>query len=114
MNDSLTSYLVILGGVVLIGMLAHGAWTARKAAARHPKRAEVEPVDGDSQHDAFSAGVQFARTQGIVPAPESTHAIAACARHVANSDKEEVVVIGLSGHGQLDLPAYAEFLDGKF
>ena len=55
MNDSLTSYLVILGGVVLIGMLAHGAWTARKAAARHPKRAEVEPVDGDSQHDAFSA-----------------------------------------------------------
>ena len=37
MNDSLTSYLVILGGVVLIGMLAHGAWTARKAAARHPK-----------------------------------------------------------------------------
>ena len=67
-----------------------------------------------SQHDAFSAGVQFARTQGIVPAPESTHAIAACAKHVANSDKEQVVVIGLSGHGQLDLPAYAEFLDGKF
>ncbi|GAA3025165.1 TrpB-like pyridoxal phosphate-dependent enzyme [Gordonia defluvii] len=67
-----------------------------------------------SQHDAFAAGVQFARTQGIVPAPESTHAIAACAAHVADSDKEEVVVIGLSGHGQLDLPAYAEFLDGKF
>ncbi len=68
-----------------------------------------------TQHDAFSAGVQFARTQGIVPAPpESTHAIAACAAHVADRDKEEVVVIGLSGHGQLDLPAYAEFLDGKF
>ena len=29
-------------------------------------------------------------------------------------DSEQVVVIGLSGHGQLDLPAYAEFLDGKF
>ena len=67
-----------------------------------------------TQHDAFSAGVQFARTQGIVPAPESTHAIAACVRHVANSDKEEVVVIGLSGHGQLDLPAYAEFWTAKF
>ncbi|MFT4043165.1 MAG: TrpB-like pyridoxal phosphate-dependent enzyme [Gordonia sp. (in: high G+C Gram-positive bacteria)] len=67
-----------------------------------------------SQHDAFAAGVQFARTQGIVPAPESTHAIAACAARVADSDAEQVVVIGLSGHGQLDLPAYAEFLDGKF
>ncbi|KNA91075.1 TrpB-like pyridoxal phosphate-dependent enzyme [Gordonia sp. w5E2] len=65
------------------------------------------------QHDAFAAGVQFARTQGIVPAPESTHAIAACAQHVADNPAEQVVVIGLSGHGQLDLPAYAEFLDGK-
>lgn len=67
-----------------------------------------------SQHDAFSAGVQFARAQGIVPAPESTHAIAACAAQVADNDTEQVVVIGLSGHGQLDLPAYAEFLDGGF
>ncbi len=67
-----------------------------------------------TQHDAFAAGVQFARTQGIVPAPESTHAIAAAAAHVADSDRDEVVVIGLSGHGQLDLPAYAEYLDGKF
>jgi tryptophan synthase beta chain len=66
------------------------------------------------QHDAFSAGVLFARTQGIVPAPEATHAIAAAARHVAGDPAEQVVVIGLSGHGQLDLPAYAEFLDGKF
>ncbi|MGV0837868.1 TrpB-like pyridoxal phosphate-dependent enzyme [Mycolicibacterium thermoresistibile] len=67
-----------------------------------------------SQHDAFSAGVQFARSQGIVPAPESTHAIAAAAAHVADDPREQVVVIGLSGHGQLDLPAYAEYLDGKF
>lgn len=72
----------------------------------------VEGVAID-QHDAFAAGVQFARTQGIVPAPESTHAIAACAQHVADNPAEQVVVIGLSGHGQLDLPAYAEFLDGK-
>ncbi|OKH69908.1 tryptophan synthase subunit beta [Mycobacterium sp. SWH-M3] len=67
-----------------------------------------------SQHDAFTAGVQFARSQGIVPAPESTHAIAAAAAHVADDPAEQVVVIGLSGHGQLDLPAYAEFLDGTF
>ncbi|OMC31568.1 TrpB-like pyridoxal-phosphate dependent enzyme [Mycobacterium sp. GA-1841] len=67
-----------------------------------------------SQRDAFSAGVLFARTQGIVPAPESTHAIAAAAAHAADNSAEQVVVIGLSGHGQLDLPAYAEFLDGNF
>lgn len=65
-----------------------------------------------AQRKAFEAGVQFARTQGIVPAPESTHAIAAAAAHVADDPTEQVVVIGLSGHGQLDLPAYAEFLDG--
>lgn len=77
---------------------------------------ELGLVDGVAidQHDAFEAGILFARTQGIVPAPESTHAIAACIQHVKDSDEEEVVVIGLSGHGQLDLPAYAEFLDGKF
>lgn len=67
-----------------------------------------------AQHDAFSAGVLFARTQGIVSAPESTHAIAAAAARVADDPAEQVVVIGLSGHGQLDLPAYAEFLDGNF
>ncbi|HSA41917.1 MAG TPA: TrpB-like pyridoxal phosphate-dependent enzyme, partial [Mycobacterium sp.] len=66
------------------------------------------------QHEAFTAGIQFARSQGIVPAPEATHAIAAAAAHVADDPTEQVVVIGLSGHGQLDLPAYAEFLDGNF
>ncbi|WP_026356666.1 TrpB-like pyridoxal phosphate-dependent enzyme [Mycobacterium sp. 141] len=77
---------------------------------------ELGLVDGIAirQHDAFAAGVAFARAQGIVPAPESTHAIAAAAAHVADDPTEQVVVIGLSGHGQLDLPAYAEFLDGKF
>ncbi|QZH63767.1 TrpB-like pyridoxal phosphate-dependent enzyme [Mycolicibacterium farcinogenes] len=77
---------------------------------------ELGLVEGTAiaQHDAFSAGVLFARTQGIVPAPESTHAIAAAAARVADDPAEQVVVIGLSGHGQLDLPAYAEFLDGNF
>ncbi|KXO91786.1 TrpB-like pyridoxal-phosphate dependent enzyme [Tsukamurella pulmonis] len=63
------------------------------------------------QNDAFAAGVLFARTQGIVPAPESTHAIAAAADY-AREHSDEVLIIGLSGHGQLDLPAYAEYLSG--
>ncbi|PXW36025.1 UNVERIFIED_CONTAM: tryptophan synthase beta chain [Williamsia faeni] len=75
---------------------------------------ELGYVDGVAieQQDAFAAGVLFARTQGIVPAPESTHAIAAAVDRVRDSDTEEVVVIGLSGHGQLDLPAYKAYLDG--
>jgi tryptophan synthase beta chain len=75
---------------------------------------ELGYVDGVAieQKDAFAAGVLFARTQGIVPAPESTHAIAAAVDRVRDSDTEEVIVIGLSGHGQLDLPAYKAYLDG--
>lgn len=46
MNHSLTLYLAILGGVVLAAVVAHGAWTARRAAARAPKRVALEPVDG--------------------------------------------------------------------
>lgn len=46
MNHSLTLSLAILGGLVLAAVIAHGAWTARKAAARQPKRASLEPVAG--------------------------------------------------------------------
>ncbi len=45
MSNSLTLYLALLGGAVLAAVIAHGTWTARKAAARQPKRA-LEPVDG--------------------------------------------------------------------
>ena len=69
----------------------------------------VSPV-AIQQDDAFNAGILLARTEGIVPAPESTHALAAAIDHVLESDDEEVIVIGLSGHGQLDLPSYQSFL----
>lgn len=46
MSNTLTVYLAILGGIVLACMVAHGAWTARKAAALQPKRAVIEPTDG--------------------------------------------------------------------
>ena len=69
----------------------------------------VSPV-AIQQDDAFNAGILLARTEGIVPAPESTHALAAAIDHVLENDDEEVIVIGLSGHGQLDLPSYQSFL----
>jgi tryptophan synthase beta chain len=68
------------------------------------------------QDDAFNAGVLFARTEGIVPAPESNHAIAACIDHAklcGATGRDEVLVIGLSGHGLLDLAAYDAHLHGE-
>ncbi len=68
------------------------------------------------QREAFEAGVLFARAEGIVPASESNHAIAGALRQVraaAETGESPVIVIGVSGSGQLDLPAYAEFLAGQ-
>ncbi|HLS50125.1 MAG TPA: TrpB-like pyridoxal phosphate-dependent enzyme, partial [Actinomycetaceae bacterium] len=62
------------------------------------------------QDDAFTAGVLFARAEGIVPAPESTHAVAGAIAHARQAADGEVIVIGLSGNGVLDLPAYADYV----
>ena len=69
----------------------------------------VSPVAVE-QEAAFHAGILLVRTEGIVPAPESTHALAAALTHLDRSEREEVLVIGVSGHGQLDLPAYQSFV----
>lgn len=68
------------------------------------------------QLEAFDAGVIFARAEGIVPASESNHAIAGAirqARQATVDGTSPVVVIGISGSGQLDLPAYTEYLSGQ-
>ncbi len=63
------------------------------------------------QDDAFAAGVEFARAEGIIPAPESTHAVAGAMSYLRTQAADgEVVVIGLSGNGVLDLPAYAAYV----
>ena len=59
------------------------------------------------QTECFTAAVQFARTEGIVPAPEPTHALAACIREALackESGEEKVILTALCGHGHLDLP----------
>lgn len=62
------------------------------------------------QDDAFRAGVEFARAEGIIPAPESTHAVAGALAYARQLTEPEVVVIGLSGNGVLDLPAYESYV----
>jgi tryptophan synthase beta chain len=67
------------------------------------------------QRECFAAGVQFARTEGIVPAPEPTHALAAAieeALHCRESGEAKVILTALCGHGHLDLGAYEAYLTG--
>jgi len=67
------------------------------------------------QRECFAAGVQFARTEGIVPGPEPTHAIASAvdeALRCKETGEEKVILTALSGHGMLDMAAYdAYFAD---
>jgi tryptophan synthase beta chain len=68
------------------------------------------------QSECFAAGLRFARTEGIVPAPEPTHAVAACieeALRCKETGEEKVILTALCGHGLLDLPAYANYLSGE-
>jgi tryptophan synthase beta chain len=81
----------------------------------HLKEEGLLEAVAKNQRDCFTAGVQFARTEGIVPAPEPTHAIAAAideALRCKESGESKVILTALCGHGHLDLPAYDAFLSG--
>jgi tryptophan synthase beta chain len=68
------------------------------------------------QTECFAAALKFARTEGIVPAPEPTHALAetmAEALRCRESGEEKVIVTALCGHGLLDLAAYDAYLRGQ-
>jgi len=68
------------------------------------------------QRECFAGALQFARTEGIVPAPEPTHAIAAAIREALackESGEEKVILTALCGHGHLDLASYEKYLSGE-
>lgn len=69
-----------------------------------------------SQLDSFKAGLLFAETEGIVPAPESCHAIAATineALKCKETGEEKVLLFALSGHGLMDMPSYNQYISGS-
>ncbi|WP_258360328.1 TrpB-like pyridoxal phosphate-dependent enzyme [Moorella sulfitireducens (nom. illeg.)] len=75
----------------------------------------VEPRAID-QIKTYEAGVLFARTEGIIPAPETNHAIAAVVEEALKAREEgrpKVILFCFSGHGILDLAAYDKFLNGE-
>lgn len=75
----------------------------------------VEAVAYD-QTAVFEAAVLFSRTEGIVPAPESAHAVRAAideAKRAKEAGQRKVILIGLSGHGHFDMSAYESYLSGE-
>ena len=74
----------------------------------------MEAVD-IKQNDSFKAGVLFAQTEGIIPAPESCHAIAATideALRCREAGESRTILFNLSGHGLVDMSAYNSYLSG--
>jgi tryptophan synthase beta chain len=80
--------------------------------------AELGYVKAISYHqtDVFNAAVLFAKSEGLIPAPESAHAIKAVldiAREAARKGENITILFNMSGHGLLDLSAYDDYLSGK-
>lgn len=68
------------------------------------------------QLETFDAATLFARCEGIIPAPESSHAIAAAIREALKAKeegKEKTILFNLSGHGLIDMVAYRQYMDGQ-
>lgn len=75
----------------------------------------MEAVDIE-QLESFDAGITFAKSEGIIPAPESCHAIAATIREALKckeTGEEKVILFNLSGHGLIDMAAYDQYLSGN-
>ena len=69
-----------------------------------------------AQTECFTAGVTFAKAEGIVPAPESTHAVKGAideALKCKESGESKTILFTLSGHGYFDMQAYTDFFEGK-
>ena len=82
----------------------------------HLKHLNLIEARAVTQLRCFEAGVQFARTEGIVPAPESTHAITVAIEEAVRAREEgrsRTILFNLSGHGHFDMQAYTDYFAGK-
>jgi tryptophan synthase beta chain len=79
------------------------------------KQGHVEAV-AYSQNSVFEAALKFAHSQGVVPAPEAAHAVRGAieeALAAREAGEERVILFGLSGHGDFDMQAYDDYLNGR-
>ena len=81
----------------------------------HAQNQGLLRAEAYGQLDCFAAGLQFAKAEGILPAPEPTHAIKGvieAARRAEAAGKEQVILFNLCGHGHFDMQAYDDYLAG--
>ena len=94
------------------GLRYHGAGVV---LSQLMKDGYMEAVDIE-QTESFKAGVLFAQTEGIIPAPESCHAIAATIREAMKckeTGEQKTILFNLSGHGFVDMSAYDQYISGE-
>ncbi len=94
------------------GLRYHGMSPSVSALVHH---GDIE-ARAVKQLETFDAAVQFSRAEGILPAPESAHAIRAAIDEALESKKngqEKVIAFNLSGHGHFDMGAYEQYLHGE-
>lgn len=94
------------------GLRYHGAGAIVSQLLKD-KLIEAQSV---KQLETFEAGILFARTEGIIPAPESTHAIAVAIREAKKAKEEgksKNILFNLSGHGFIDMAAYDQYFAGN-
>ncbi len=94
------------------GLRYHGA---APTVSQLVKNKVVKPVSY-MQKEVFDAAVMFAKAEGIIPAPETAHAIKAAidlALEAKKKNEKKIIALNFSGHGLLDLGGYQQYLDGK-
>jgi tryptophan synthase beta chain len=99
-------------GIHAGGLRYHGM-APQVSALVNSGHIEARAID---QVDTFEAGVAFARAEGILPAPEANHAIRAAMDEAVlarESGEPRVILFNLSGHGNFDMSAYAQYLAGE-
>jgi tryptophan synthase beta chain len=82
----------------------------------HLKELGLIEAQAFTQTDCFAAGVQFARCEGIVPAPEATHAVLGAVNAALEAKRKgtsPTILFGLCGHGHFDMQAYMDYQAGK-
>jgi tryptophan synthase beta chain len=99
-------------GIHAGGLRYHGM-SPQVSALVHGGYIEAQAID---QVDSFEAGVQFAQCEGILPAPESNHAVRAAVNEAIKcreTGDAKVILFNLSGHGNFDMQAYHHFVNGE-
>jgi tryptophan synthase beta chain len=94
------------------GLRYHGDSPSLSLLVKH----EHMEAEAYTQNDVFEAAVLFAKTQGIIPAPETAHAIRGAVNEAIaarEAEQERVILIGFSGHGHFDMQAYDDYLNGR-